>query len=207
MDSIFEKLDYWTDKNPEKMLFSFLDINGNEIEKYSYQEFNHRTDIIAGNLYNQYKFKKNDRVLLAYPPGLEVICAFFACAKLGLIPVPVYPPTSHGFEAALSKMTYIAKDCQATAVLTSKEYYWSIKLNMMRKNMSDFSFKQSLISKLDWIMTEDFRNLECEEFQVNHSDILFLQYTSGSTSDPKGVVVSHKNILHKIPYIKHSGQA
>ena len=48
------------------------------------------------------KVKPGDRVLLAYPPGLEMITAFFACIRLGWIPVPVYPPTGHGFDSALA---------------------------------------------------------------------------------------------------------
>ncbi|MEO6456239.1 MAG: fatty acyl-AMP ligase [Ginsengibacter sp.] len=197
MDSIFEKLDFWADKNPEKLLYSFLDIDGNVVEKYSYREFIQRTNIIAANLHKNYKFKKNDRILLAYPPGLEVICAFFACARLGLIPVPVYPPTSHGFQSALYKITYISKDCQAAAVLTSKDYYWSIKLNLARNSVSKFSLKKNYISTLKWIVTEDLRDMGSSPTALyNYADILFLQYTSGSTSHPKGVIVTHKNILH-----------
>ena len=196
MNSIFERLDHWADKTPDKLLYSFLDINGNQIDKYTYSEFIHRTNAIAGSLHNEYHFKKNDRILLAYPPGLEMICAFYACARLGLVPVPVYPPTSSGFESSLNKMTYIAKDCQAAAILTSRDYYWSIKLNLSRTNISDFIFGESYISKLNWINTEDFREVNKNGFPEGYSEILFLQYTSGSTSDPKGVMVSHQNILH-----------
>ena len=196
MNSIFERLDHWADKTPDKLLYSFLDINGNQIDKYTYSEFIYRTNAIASSLHNEYHFKKNDRILLAYPPGLEMICAFFACARLGLIPVPVYPPTSHGFESSLNKMTYIAKDCQAAAILTSRDYYWSIKLNLSRTSISEFSLVESYISKLNWINTEDFRDLNKNGFPTGHSEILFLQYTSGSTSEPKGVMVSHQNIIH-----------
>jgi len=196
MDSILEKLEYWADKNPQKLLYSFLDINGNQIEKYSYEEFIHRTNVIAGNLNNEFQFKKNDRVLLAYPPGVEMICAFFACVRLGLIPVPVYPPTAHGFQAAFYKISHIAKDCKAAAILTSKDYYWSFKLNLSRNSITNYQLTSNYISKLNWINTEDFRDLNPAGFTKGHSDILFLQYTSGSTSDPKGVMVSHKNILH-----------
>ncbi len=196
MNSIFERLDFWAEKQPDKLLYAFLDINGNQTDKYTYSEFIYRTNAIASSLHNEYKFQKNDRILLAYPPGLEMICAFYAVARLGLIPVPVYPPTSSGFESSLNKMTYIARDCQAAAILTSRDYYWSIKLNMSRTNIAEHTFGQSYISKLNWINTEDFREVHREGFPTGHSDILFLQYTSGSTSDPKGVMVTHKNIIH-----------
>ena len=196
MNSIFERLDFWVDEQPDKLLFSFLDISGNQTEKYTYSEFIYRTNAIASNLYNEHKFPAGSRILLAYPPGLEMICAFFACARLGLIPVPAYPPTSHGFESSLNKMTYIAKDCQAKAILTSRDYYWSVKLNLSRTNIAESFFSTSYISKLSWINTEDFRDVNKNGFEAGHSDVLFLQYTSGSTSEPKGVMVSHQNILH-----------
>ena len=94
-------------------------------------------------------------MLLAYPPGVEMICAFFACVRLGLIPVPVYPPTSHGFQAALDKTDFIARDCQAAAVLTGRSYYWSMKLNETRNSVATLSFRRAYVSRLKWIVSTD----------------------------------------------------
>jgi len=196
MASIIDRLNHWVDQKPDKLLFAFLDIDGNIVEQYTYGTFSRRVEAIASNLQHSCQFRKNGRVLLAYPPGVEMLCAFFACARIGLIPVPVYPPASHGFQAALYKITYIAKDCQAVAVLTSREYYWSFKLNAARNQLSSFSFKKEYLSGLKWIDTTDFKRPHKNEIQEGHSDILFLQYTSGSTSQPKGVMVTHDNILH-----------
>ena len=80
MNSIFERLDSWVEKQPDKLLFAFLDIAGNVTEKYTYSEFIYRTNAIASHLHNEYHFPVGSRILLAYPPGLEMICAFFACA-------------------------------------------------------------------------------------------------------------------------------
>ena len=132
----------------------FLDIDGKQVEKYTYQEFYNRTSAIASHLQHKYAFKKNDRVLLAYPPGLEMICAFFACSRIGVIPVPVYPPTAHGFQTALYKIAHIAKDCGACAVLTNRTYYWSFKLNTVKNTLTKFSLKSPQVSKMEWIITE-----------------------------------------------------
>src|ERR1700721_2551246 len=120
--SILNKLDSLGDEHPNKLLYSYLDINGNQIEGYSYGSFLQRTKVIAGHLRKEHRFAAQDRVLLAYPPGLETICAFFGCVRAGLIPVPVYPPTSHGFQGAVYKMVQIEKVTQAAAILTSKNY-------------------------------------------------------------------------------------
>ncbi len=130
MLSILDKLYERATETPDKLLYCFLNQEGVEKESYTYREFLEQTRRIAAHLFHNYSLAQGDRVLLAYPPGLEMICAFFACVQLGIIPVPVYPPTANGFQSALYKMTFIAKDCEAAAVLTSRTFYWSMKLNL-----------------------------------------------------------------------------
>src|ERR1700727_2229124 len=199
--SILHKLDSLGDEHPNKLLYSYLDINGNQIEGYSYGSFLHRTKVIAGHLRKEHRFAAHDRVLLAYPPGLEMICAFFGCVRAGLIPVPVYPPTSHGFQGALYKMIHIAKDCQAAGILTSREYHGSLKTNLARSGVSVSGVDIDYISGLPWIVTEDFVDTISDRLPVDPSKILFLQYTSGSTMEPKGVIVTHENILDTYPLV------
>ena len=139
--------------------------------------------------------------MLAYPPGLEMICAFFGCVRAGLIPVPVYPPGSRGFQSALYKMVHIAKDCQAAGILTSKDYRASLKTNLTRSGVSTSGVDVDYISSLPWIVTEDFVDTISDEPYLDASKILFLQYTSGSTMEPKGVMVSHENILDTCPLV------
>ena len=194
--SIIEELDKRTDENPTKLLYAFLDLSGNVKESYTYKEFQQRTNRIASYISTNYSFNPGDRILLAYPPGLEMICAFFSCVRLGLIPVPVYPPSTSGFEAAVQKMNFIAEDCEAKAVLTDCSYYWSFQVNLARNNAETFFGSSDLISKLTWIMSDETNAAETINFKKAHSEILFLQYTSGSTNNPRGVIVTHQNILH-----------
>jgi len=204
--SILNKLDSLGEEHPHKLLYSYIDLNGNQIEGYSYESFLHRTKVIAGHLRREYRFAAQDRVLLAYPPGLEMICAFFGCVRAGLIPVPVYPPSSHGFQGALYKMVHIAKDCQAAGVLTSIDYQGSLRTNLARSGVSASGIDVDYISGLRWVATEDFvDSISDETFNGasnnGASKLLFLQYTSGSTRDPKGVMVTHENILHNCPLV------
>ena len=185
-----------TEKHPDKLLYAFLDLNGRTTESYRYEAFVQRTTDIASHIYHAHPLKPGERVLLCYPPGVEMICAFFACVRLGLIPVPVYPPSSQGFAAALYKMNFIAQDCQAAAGLTDRSCFWSMKLHKTRTNIAAFSLKRDYTSKLKWIVTSDAETNAQEDFREAHSETLFLQYTSGSTSDPKGVMVTHSNIIN-----------
>src|ERR1700733_3931081 len=195
MASILDQLDRLGHEHPHKLLFSYLDLNGNSIESYSYASFLQRTKAIARRLREEHHFKSEDRLLLAYPPGLEMICAFFGCVRAGLIPVPVYPPGSRGFQSALYKMVHIAKDCQAAGILTSKDYHAALKTNLARSGVSASGVDVDYISGLPWIVTEDFVDAIPVEPFSGTSNTLFLQYTSGSTMEPKGVTVTHQNIL------------
>jgi thioester reductase-like protein len=201
MPSILDKLDSLGDQHPHRLLYSYIDVNGNQIGGYSYASFLHRTKVIAGHLRKEHGFAAQDRVLLAYPPGLEMICAFFGCVRAGLIPVPVYPPSSRGFQSAMYKMVHIAKDCQATGILTSKDYLGSLKTNLARSGVSSSGVDVDYVSGLRWVVTEDFVDMVSDETFNGASQILFLQYTSGSTRDPKGVMVTHENILHNCPLV------
>src|SRR5246500_5778031 len=201
IESILDKLDKLGEEHPSKLLYSYVDLNGNQIEGYSYESFLHRTKVIAGHLRKEHGFVPEDRLLLAYPPGLEMICAFFGCVRAGLIPVPVYPPNSRGFQSALYKMVHIAKDCQAAGILTSKDYLGTLRTNLARSGVSASGVDVDYISSLPWVVTEDFVDKVSDETFNGASKILFLQYTSGSTRDPKGVMVTHENILHNCPLV------
>jgi thioester reductase-like protein len=201
MASILGHLNRLADEHPEKVLYSYLDVNGDPIESYTYASFLRRAQAIAGHLSKERRFAAGDRLLLAYPPGLEMICAFFACVRAGLIPVPVYPPSSRGFQSALYKIVHIAKDCQAAGILTSRDYHASLKTNLARRGVSASGIDVDYISGLPWVATEDFVDTISERPAARPSKILFLQYTSGSTMEPKGVIVTHENILNTGPLV------
>src|SRR6201985_3487472 len=178
--SILGHLDRLADEHPDKLLYSYLDVNGESTEAYTYTSFMHRTEAISGYLRKEGRFAPGDRLLLAYPPGLEMISAFFGCVRAGLIPVPAYPPGSRDFQSALYKMVHIAKDCQASGILTSADYHASLKTNLARSGVSASGVDVDYISGLPWIVTEEFVDTISDDSFLNTSKILFLQYTSGS---------------------------
>jgi thioester reductase-like protein len=194
MSSILVELNKRIEEHPNKLLYAFLNIKGEIIESYTYKEFEIRSKNIAGFIQNNYNFKSGDRILLAHPPGLEMICSFFACVHLGLIPVPVYPPSANGFESSVRKMKSIGMDCDASAILTTRSYYLSTQINLGRlisTNSREYDYFQNTV----WIATDEI-GIDNQNFlECPLSEILFLQYTSGSTSEPKGVIITHNNLL------------
>ncbi|MEZ6188711.1 MAG: thioester reductase domain-containing protein [Planctomycetota bacterium] len=186
----------WAERHPERRLFCFLDRQGQAVEEHSYGGFVERTGDVAAFLERALpKVRVGDRVLLAYPPGLDMIVAFFACVRLGWIPVPVYPPTSHGYDGALAKLNYIAEDCGAAAVLTTRAFYWSMRVNRVRHRIRTWSLRRDAVGALPWVCTGEAPRGGGQGFRAGHSETLFLQYTSGSTRKPRGVRVSHANLI------------
>jgi thioester reductase-like protein len=179
MKFIIEHLDRHASAQPDRLLFAFLDLDGRETSRYTYATFAQRTRDVAEHLVSRYELASGDRVLLAYPPGLDVIVAFFACARIGVIPVPVYPPSPTGSAATLTHLNDIATDCGASAILS-----------MSGREAS------RIADGLAWIATDLIAERASVGFRDSPGEVLFLQYTSGSTAAPRGVIVSHANVIH-----------
>ena len=193
--SIVDFLEKNAAENPDRVLYRFLDIDGEERDSYTFLGFQERTRHLAEHL-RQSGLKHGDRALLVYPPGLEVITAFFACARIGVIAVPTYPPTPMNFETGLAKLAFVANDCGATAALTTRGFLRSYRLLLAKRRLTAPWRRGPGLPDLEWKTTDDVRGVASAGFRDEPHPDLFLQYTSGSTNDPKGVIVSHENVIH-----------
>ena len=195
MGNVLASVEAWAAVQPDKPLYVFLDARGEVEHSLTYAAFLDRVAVIAGHLIGADGFNPGDRLLLAYPAGLEMICAFFACVKAGLIPVPTPAPTGTGIAAGLFRMEHVARDCGAAGVLTTAEVAERLKDNL--------DSERPALAATPWIvtasLTEALAAIPAEApapvCDPRTAGTLFLQYTSGSTSEPKGVVVSHDNVL------------
>ena len=191
-NNIVEQLDYQALTKPNKTMMMFLDDNNNIIDKYTFRQFKILTDKLAKILYSM----KLDKVLLVYPPGLQFMITFIACIKAKVIPIPVYPPNPNFLKKDMIMFSNIVKDSDVTVALTNKEYNWAtIFANV--KNL--FSIKWP---ELKWIVTDDLQlNEKIILPKINDNDIAFIQYTSGSCSFPKAVIIRHRNLNHNLKII------
>src|SRR5215470_14930208 len=121
LDTILDFLSHWAAVNPNKCFSVFLDRNGTPRETYTYQSFEARTRFLAEYFHDETNLQRRDRVALVYPPGLEMVAAFIACARIGVIPVPVPPVTSIANGGA-SRLRSVIVDSGAALALTDSSF-------------------------------------------------------------------------------------
>jgi acyl-CoA synthetase (AMP-forming)/AMP-acid ligase II len=136
-----------------------------------------------------------ERALLLYPAGLEFIAAFFGCLYARVIAVPLPAPNLTQPQRSLPRLRAIINDAQPSVVLTT---------SAILSDAKGLFTQAPELQKMRWLATNtvgDSLAQESWEPAVTSSDLALLQYTSGSTAEPKGVMITHGNLLHNSTYI------
>jgi len=170
--------------------YIFLGDRGTEEAVLSYGELYNAARSLAAEL--RKRVSRGDRALLVFPPGLEFMVAYFGCLIAGVIAVPMMMPRRN---SARDSSAAILANCEPAIALTT----------------SAFVLRQDLLARferasLQWLAVDlAVDSSESADLPLpGPNDIAFLQYTSGSTSDPKGVAVSHANLLANLEMIRLS---
>jgi acyl-CoA synthetase (AMP-forming)/AMP-acid ligase II len=176
---------YYLNKNTtekkDEIAFTFL--NGKENINHTWEQINNRSLHLASFLSK--KFLKGERIILLFQNNNMFIESILACFYADLIAVPVEPPNNHN---TINKLKNIMADCLPVAIMTQLRF----KKNKFFKSINNID-----IVYLESIQDEKFRIID-----LNPSNkVAFLQYTSGSTAEPKGVIISHENLLHNLEII------
>jgi len=174
---------------PDNLAYVFLEDGEREGARLTFGDLDRRARAIASHL--QRHTAPLERALLLFPPGLGYIEAFFGCLYAGVIAVPAYPPSGRH----LARLRSILTDAEPSVILTTQAL------------CARLSQDSAIGLERTWIATDGLDSScagDWRAVQIEPDQIAFLQYTSGSTGDPRGVMVSHGNLIANEALIKES---
>lgn len=198
MSNFVKKLLNRAQNFPQQLVYTWVDDHGRDLQQVNISTVVSKASFIADLLLNEYHIKPGDRVLLVFPPCMDFSYVFLGCLFANIVPVPVYPPDPHKLENDLHNFSHIIKNCGAKIALTNSFYSW-IKRFSTIKNVFN---KHKKWPKLQWHVIKNPKEIShISPVDILNNELAFIQYTSGSTSTPKGVMISYNNIEHQLDFI------
>lgn len=180
---------------PDKRAFTYLRDGDGDAAEISYGELDCQARSVAALL--QQRARPGDRALLLYPSGQEFIAAFLGCLYAGVIAVPAYPPNPR-LERTLTRLRAITADAMPGVILATER---------VAAGASGLADSDALFSGIPWLATDALpagAEGDWREPAPDGDTLAFLQYTSGSTTTPKGVMVSNGNLMHNEALIQRA---
>jgi acyl transferase domain-containing protein/acyl-CoA synthetase (AMP-forming)/AMP-acid ligase II/acyl carrier protein len=172
-------------EKPHEAAYTFLADGEREAGRLTFSDVERQARAVAARL--QDEAAPGERALLLHPPGLDFVTAFLGCLYAGIIAVPVYPPRNN---RNLGRLTSIARDCRPRLVLSTAASL---------RRIEPWLEQEPALAGIERIATDELPGGLAATWRrpsIGPDTLAFLQYTSGSTADPKGVMVSHANLLH-----------
>jgi len=190
VETLVELLRERADSLPDRVGYTYLRDGRTDEESLTYSELDRRSRTVAALL--QSRVQPGDRVLVCHGPGLDYLAAFFGCLYAGVVAVPVYPPR---FSQKLERLVALVQDAAPRIALTSQS---------ISATLYPLLAQNAALSALEWIdsaESSEFAPGEWRAPDLRAEDTAFLQYTSGSIASPKGVVLTHSNLLANLQSI------
>lgn len=188
--TLMRQLDRHAAEKPTAAAFRFIKGPDFSTDDLTYAELRTRALRVAQALRSRHA--EGNRVLLVLPPGADYIVGFLGCLYAGAIAVPIYPPRRN---RPPERFATVARNSAARFALAHAEVRRQVEATLAPELLRELD--------LTWLLPQGEDGAP-ETWTPPYADAgtpAFLQYTSGSTADPKGVVVTHGSLGHNIGLI------
>jgi acyl-CoA synthetase (AMP-forming)/AMP-acid ligase II len=189
--TLFDIVRARAERDPDRFAFAFLERGETVTGSSTYSELDRRARALAAWL--QERGLQGERALLLFPPGLDFVTAFVGSLASGTVAVPASLPR---LSRNLQRLRSIVRDARPTVALTTSD---------LLPRVRPWVEEVPELGELAWLAVDELGEEMAGEWRppsLSGSDLAFLQYTSGSTASPKGVMVSHGNLLHNCEYLR-----
>ncbi len=170
---------------PDRIAYTFIAGSAEQEAPLSYAQLDRRARAIGAAL--QARGLQGSRALLMFDFGPAFAAAFFGCLYAGVVAVPSYPPHRN---RGIGRVRAIARDCAPSIVLLQQD---------MRARSALCREEAPELMRVDWLDTDTIADAQAASWRnpgIEPEALAFLQYTSGSASTPKGVMLTHANLMH-----------
>ncbi|WP_328908281.1 amino acid adenylation domain-containing protein [Streptomyces sp. NBC_00234] len=167
--------------------YEFLAESGGTDSKLSILEIDARARAVAAALLRE--AAPGSRVMLLYPPGELFVVGFLATLYAGMVAVPVYPPDPMRIARTLPRLRAVVQNSDAQIVVSTE---------LVQAFTAELFGQAPELARLPWLVTEQVMLSGADDWRqpvLAPDSVALLQYTSGSTGSPRGVVVTHANLL------------
>lgn len=180
VDTLVALLRHRATHQPDHAAYTFLEDGEEAARTWTWADLDVRARAVAAHL----GARRGARALVVCTEGLDFLAALFGCLYAGVVAVPVHPPDPHRPARTRPRLEHVAGDARATAALTQAELMGA--LGGLGLELVD-------VTALDSAAAGDWRDPG-----LGADDLAYLQYTSGSTTDPRGVRIAHRHLLHQL---------
>ncbi|MBL7480115.1 thioester reductase domain-containing protein [Legionella bononiensis] len=180
MECITDAIHHHSITKPNQTALAWVNQKGIITESMNYRELSKSVNQTSAFLSNKMSLRSGDKAILLFTKGTDFIVTFLACVQSGIIPIPLkHPHNTKKFSTLLT----IINECQPQCIISSEP------------------LDTSELCSVPWIKYPGENTSDSFQRPDNYPDIAFLQFTSGSISAPKGVMVSHDNLIHNLKLI------
>ncbi|XXY51336.1 cytochrome P450 [Sorangium sp. So ce269] len=190
IETFIDRLHRNASDHPSRALFNFTNDGDVDELSLSYGDVDRRARALGALLQDQHR--AGERALLLYPPGPELASALFGCLYAGVIAVPAYPPHPARLDRELPRLKALAQDAGPTLALTTSSLLPLIEA----------ASAQTLDPRATRWLATDTVELDLADHwkrpDASGDTVAVLQYTSGSTGSPRGVMLTHGNLMRNL---------